>query len=91
MSRFITAPRPPTSSRSTENSACVKVRAPFTLSSAFAEDVAGLKEQYAYGETVQVPADGRVRILNFSAKPLDWSRVRELQALEKRDSPAATQ
>ncbi len=42
---------------------------PFYASSAFAEDVAGLKEQYAYGETVQVPADGRVRILNLGQAP----------------------
>jgi len=56
---------------------------PFQVSSPFESDLIGLQRQYNFGDVVRIPPSEQVVILNFSNKPLDWSRVKKLQSQAK--------
>ena len=57
------------------------------ISSPLADSTRDLKASCAYGETLEVSlAPREVRILNFSDKAIDWSRIKGLQEREKKDS-----
>ena len=52
----------------------------FYLSSPIELSLKGLKEQYAYGDTIALTLEPKeIRVLNFDKKVRDWSRLRALQ------------
>jgi hypothetical protein len=59
----------------------------FIASSPMKSDINGLKESYAFGESIEgTLASSEVRILNFDVKPVDWSPFRALRKVSPDDA-----
>jgi hypothetical protein len=58
----------------------------FNLSSPIADCTAGLKAEYAYGDSLKLTLKPReIRILNFDKTARDWSKLRALQTRTEAD------
>lgn len=58
----------------------------YLLSSPLADSLAGLEERYRYGDSITITLRPKeVRILNFSTKEIDWSKLKALQTRTEDD------